>query len=208
TRINTKVIGLVSKPVSHSKGPLLHNPTFRHVGYNWIYVPMLVIDLNEFFRVYSTPDFSAFSVGIPYKEAIIGLCVKVHPLAQRIGVVNTIVRSPNDGEMVGNNTDYLEALSGKLFVLVGAGRALAFGAKIKGARATIFNIDFDRAKLLARAVSDEALHFEDLRRPDYKLVFDGVYNPRKTRLLKEADGAIVVSGVKIARKFMRVMERF
>ncbi|KAK9086584.1 hypothetical protein Syun_028978 [Stephania yunnanensis] len=50
----TKVFGLISKPVGHSKGPLLHNPTFRHVGYNGIYVPMHVDDLKEFFRVYST----------------------------------------------------------------------------------------------------------------------------------------------------------
>ena len=56
----TKVFGLVSKPVSHSKGPLLHNPTFRHVGYNGIYVPMLVDDLKEFFSVYSSPDFAGF----------------------------------------------------------------------------------------------------------------------------------------------------
>lgn len=57
---DTKVFGLISKPVSHSKGPLLHNPTFRHVGYNGIYVPMLVDDLKEFFRVYSSPDFAGF----------------------------------------------------------------------------------------------------------------------------------------------------
>lgn len=57
---DTKVFGLVSKPVSHSKGPLLHNPTFRHVGYNAIYVPMLVDDLKEFFNVYSSPDFAGF----------------------------------------------------------------------------------------------------------------------------------------------------
>lgn len=57
---DSKVFGLVSKPVSHSKGPFLHNPTFRHVGYNGIYVPMLVDDLKEFFRVYSSPDFAGY----------------------------------------------------------------------------------------------------------------------------------------------------
>lgn len=57
---DTKVFGLISKPVGHSKGPILHNPTFRHVGYNGIYVPMFVDDLKEFFRVYSSPDFAGF----------------------------------------------------------------------------------------------------------------------------------------------------
>lgn len=57
---DTKVYGLISKPVSHSKGPILHNPTFRHVAYNGIYVPMLVDDLKEFFAVYSSPDFAGY----------------------------------------------------------------------------------------------------------------------------------------------------
>ncbi|KAK6119146.1 hypothetical protein DH2020_047122 [Rehmannia glutinosa] len=280
---NTRVFGLISKPVNHSKGPILHNPTFRHVGYNGIYVPMLVDDLKEFFSVYSNPDFAGFSVGIPYKEAVIDFCDEVHPLAQPIGAVNTILRRPNDGKLVGYNTDCEAAISaiedalkdigechchgcfepsmaflkditsdmstlqgctdweslhsspltGKLFVLVGAGgagRALAFGAKTRGARIVVSDIDFDRAKSLADAVSAKALPFEDLlsfqpekdailanatplgmhphmdRIPvpketlmDYKLVFDAVYTPGKTRLLKEAEvaGAIIVSGVEM-----------
>ncbi|KAL3623286.1 hypothetical protein CASFOL_032102 [Castilleja foliolosa] len=248
----TRVFGLISKPVRHSKGPILHNPAFRHVGYNGIYVPMLVDDLKEFFDVYSTPDFAGFSVGIPYKEAIIDLCDEVHPLAKSIGAVNTIIRRPDDGKLVGYNTDCEAAISaiedalkesdglhssplnGKLFVLVGAGgagRALAFGAKTRGARIVVFDIDFERAKSLANAVSGKARPFEDVisfkpekgailanatplgmhpynvdrtpvpeeRLRDYKLVFDAVYSPRKTRLLKEAEaaGAITVSGVEM-----------
>ncbi|XP_062144759.1 bifunctional 3-dehydroquinate dehydratase/shikimate dehydrogenase, chloroplastic-like [Alnus glutinosa] len=252
----TKVFGLISKPVGHSKGPLLHNPTFRHVNYNGIYVPMFVDDLRDFFSVYSTADFAGFSVGFPYKEAIFGFCDEVHPLAQTIGAVNTIVRRPSDGKLIGYNTDceasitaiedalkeqgctngeapFSSPLAGKQFVLVGAGgagRALAFGAKSRGARVLIFDIDFDRAKSLACAVSGEARSFEDIvnfqpnkgailanatplgmhpntdRIPvseatlaDYQLVFDSVYIPRKTRLLKESEaaGAIIVSGVEM-----------
>lgn len=44
----------------------------------------------------------------------------------------------------------------------GAGRALAFGAKSRRAEIVIFDIDFDRAKALAAAVSGEALPFEKL----------------------------------------------
>lgn len=56
----TKVFGLVSKPVGHSKGPLLHNPVFRHSNFNGVYVPMLVDDLLKFFNVYPSPDFVGF----------------------------------------------------------------------------------------------------------------------------------------------------
>ncbi|RYR52549.1 hypothetical protein Ahy_A06g027451 isoform A [Arachis hypogaea] len=254
---DTKVFGLISKPVGHSKGPLLHNPTFRHAKFNGMYVPMFVDDLKEFFSTYTSPDFAGYSVGFPYKEKVLTFCDEVHPLAQSIGAVNTIVRRPIDGKLVGYNTDCEGAitaiedaliehgcndggaclsspLAGRLFVLVGAGgagRALGFGAKSRGARVVIFDIDFDRAKSLASAVFGEALHYKDLANfqpekgailanatpigmhpniadiisvseetlEDYELVFDAVYTPRKTRLLKaaEAVGAITVSGVEM-----------
>lgn len=56
----TKVFGLISNPVGHSKGPILHNPAFRHTGYNGIYVPMQVDDIKAFFRTYTGTDFAGF----------------------------------------------------------------------------------------------------------------------------------------------------
>ncbi|KAH7838856.1 hypothetical protein Vadar_031996 [Vaccinium darrowii] len=184
----TKVFGVISNPVGHSKGPLLHNPAFRHTGYNGIYVPMLVDDIKEFFRVYSCTDFAGFSVGIPHKEAAVECCDEVDPLAKSIGAVNTIIRRPTDGKLVGFNTDceasitaiedalkerqiangeasLASPIAGKIFVLVGAGgagRALAFGARNRGARVVIFNRNFERAKALAQAVSGEAVPYECL----------------------------------------------
>ncbi|KAK3041436.1 hypothetical protein RJ639_000413 [Escallonia herrerae] len=174
---DTQVFGVISNPVSHSKGPLLHNPAFRHTGYNGVYVPLLVDNIKEFFRVYSCNDFAGFSVGIPHKEAAVRCCDEVHPLAKCIGAVNTIVRRPTDGKLIERRVANGEAsvaspVSGKTFVLVGAGgagRALAFGAKNRGARVTrqffraltmIFSKE--RAKALAEAVSGEALPIEHL----------------------------------------------
>ena len=45
----------------------------------------------------------------------------------------------------------LSPITGKQFVLVGAGgagRALAFGAKIRGAKVVVFDIDFGRILIL------------------------------------------------------------
>ncbi|XP_021681420.2 bifunctional 3-dehydroquinate dehydratase/shikimate dehydrogenase, chloroplastic isoform X2 [Hevea brasiliensis] len=186
----TKVFGLISNPVGHSKGPILHNPAFRHTGYNGIYVPMQVDDIKEFFRTFTSTDFAGFSVGIPHKEAAVGCCDEVHPLAKSIGAVNTIVRRPTDGKLVGYNTDCEASISaiedalrerratnrgasdasplaGKTLVLVGAGgagRALAFGAKSRGAQVFIFNRNYERAKALAHAVAGKALPYENLER--------------------------------------------
>ncbi|KAH1195963.1 Bifunctional 3-dehydroquinate dehydratase/shikimate dehydrogenase, chloroplastic [Glycine max] len=280
-KADTKVFGLISKPISHSKGPILHNPPFRHINYNGIYVPMFVDDLKEFFNTYPCPDFSGFIVGIPYKEEILRFCDEVHPLAQRTsqfnrlngkpvtspetlknqsiaepveigqtGAVNTIIRRARHGKLVGYNTHCEAAitaiedaliehgcndggaslgspLAGRLFVLVGAGGAgiaLAFGSKSRGALLVIFDINFDRAKSLACAVFGEAQPFKELVnfQPEKeailanatpvgmlpntdripvaeRLVFDAVYRLRRTRLLKEADaaGAITVGGVEM-----------
>ncbi|GLT87403.1 hypothetical protein SLE2022_054890 [Rubroshorea leprosula] len=233
--------------------------SLRHANFNGIYVPMFVDDLKKFFSVYSSPEFAGFSVGFPYKEAVVEFCDEVHPLAQAIGAVNTIIRRPSDGKLIGYNTDceaaitaiedslkeqrcidgkaaFSTLLSGRLFVVVGAGgagRALAFGAKNRGARIVIFDVDDERATSLATAVSGEAGRYEELvnfqpekgailanatpvgmhpntdRIPvseatlgDYEVVFDAVYIPRKTRLLKDAEaaGAITVSGVEMFLK--------
>ncbi|KAJ4844116.1 hypothetical protein Tsubulata_028151 [Turnera subulata] len=242
---DTKVFGLISKPVSHSKGPILHNPTFRHMNYNGTYVPMFVDDLKEFFNVYSSTEFAGFSVGIPYKEAAIEFCDEVHPLAKSIGAVNTIIRR-HDGKLIGYNTDceasitaiedaikehkYPDAnasflnspLDGKQFVVVGAGgagRAIAIGAKSRGASVIIFDIDFGEAQpfeslshfqpeigaILANATpigmhpNTDRIPVAEATLGNYLLVFDAVYTPRKTRLLKDAAaaGAIGVSGVEM-----------
>ncbi|CAN1199933.1 Bifunctional 3-dehydroquinate dehydratase/shikimate dehydrogenase, chloroplastic [Linum perenne] len=108
---DTKIFGLISNPVGHSKGPILHNPAFRHTGYNGIYVPMQVDDIREFFTIYTSTDFAGFSVGIPHKEAAVGCCDEVDPLAKSIGAVNTIVRRAKDGKLVGYNTDCEASIS-------------------------------------------------------------------------------------------------
>ncbi|XP_042067532.1 bifunctional 3-dehydroquinate dehydratase/shikimate dehydrogenase, chloroplastic-like isoform X1 [Salvia splendens] len=194
---HTKIFGVVSNPVGHSKGPFLHNPAFRHTGFNGIYVPLLVDDLSEFFRVYSCSDFAGFSIGLPHKETALACCHEVDPLALLIGAVNTIIRRPSDGLLVGYNTDCeasitaiedayrgssvngrppnVSPISGKLFVLIGAGgagRAMAFGARSRGARVVIFNRNFERAKALAEAVSGEAMPYECLNgfRPEKGMI--------------------------------------
>lgn len=61
-RVNrqTKVFGIVGKPVGHSKGPIIHNAAFRDIGYDGIYVPLLVDDLKEFLNIYNNSDFAGF----------------------------------------------------------------------------------------------------------------------------------------------------
>ncbi|XP_019431914.1 PREDICTED: bifunctional 3-dehydroquinate dehydratase/shikimate dehydrogenase, chloroplastic [Lupinus angustifolius] len=252
---DTKVYGIIGKPVGHSKSPILHNGAFKSVGFDGVYVFLLVDDLTNFLRTYSSTDFVGFSVTIPHKEAAVKCCDEVDPVAKSIGAVNCIIRRPTDGKLIGYNTDYVGAISaieegvlqgrhdgggtavsplaGKMFVVIGAGgagKALAYGAKEKGARVVIANRTYDRARELADVIGGDALALADLdnyhpedgmilanttsigMQPNvdetpiskhalksYSLVFDAVYTPKMTRLLKEAEesGATVVTGLEM-----------
>ncbi|CAJ1932331.1 unnamed protein product [Sphenostylis stenocarpa] len=251
---DTKVYGIIGKPVRHSKSPMLYNEVFKSVGYNGVYLFLLVDDIANFLRAYSSTDFVGFSVTIPHKEAALKCCDEVDPVAKSIGAVNCVIRRPTDGKLIGYNTDYVGAISaiedglqvkyngsrtnvsplaGKLFVVIGAGgagKALAYGAKEKGARVVIANRTYDRARELADTIGGDALSLADLDNyhPEdgmilanttsvgmqpkvdetpvpkyvlkyYSLVFDAIYTPKTTRLLKEAEesGAIIVSGLEM-----------
>ena len=100
-------------------------------------------------------------------------------MAGSIGAVNTLVRRADDGAYFGTNTDWLAAISaveeglggagaleGKVAVVIGAGgagKALAFGAKAKGARVVVANRNLGRAQQLAAEVGGEAVPLEALQ---------------------------------------------
>ncbi|KAF7022469.1 hypothetical protein CFC21_035215 [Triticum aestivum] len=261
---DTKVLGLIANPVKQSKSPILHNKCLQSVGYNAVYLPLLADDLARFLDTYSSPDFSGFSCSLPFKVDAVHCCHEHDAVAKSIGAINTIVRK-SDGKLVGYNTDYIGAisaiedgigglgskdaamspLSGRLIVVVGAGgaaKAIAYGAKKKGARVVVANRTYEKAVTLANAVGGQALRLADLEnfRPEegtilanatslgmypnvdgtpvpkkalrfYDVVFDAVYAPKVTRLLREAKehGVKVVSGVEMfVRQAMGQFEHF
>ncbi|MCL7043078.1 hypothetical protein MKW94_003507 [Papaver nudicaule] len=183
---DTKVFGLIGKLVRHIKTPLLFNNAFKSVGFNGVYVPFLVDDLTKFLATYASADFAGFSCTMPYKEVALECCDEVDPIAKLIGAVNTIVRRPSDGKLIGYNTDYIGAISaiedglrgsdkiyqgsgsplgGKLCVVIGAGgagKAIAYGAKAKGARVVIANRTYERARELADLVGGDAVTLAQL----------------------------------------------
>ncbi|GMP40547.1 hypothetical protein CsSME_00010957 [Camellia sinensis var. sinensis] len=252
-RPDTKVYGIIGKPVGHSKSPLLFNESFKKVGLNSVYVHLLVDDVKKFFNTYSSVDFAGFSCTIPHKEVALECMDEIDPIAKKIGAINNIVRRP-DGTLKSYNTDYIGAISaiedglresngsspatssplaGKLFVVLGAGgagKSLAYGAQQKGARVVVANRTFERAKELAEKVGGKALTLEEVNdfhpeegmilanttsvgmKPNidltpiskealkhYDLVFDAIYTPKDTRLLREARecGKIIVYGTEM-----------
>ncbi|KAI6692533.1 hypothetical protein NL676_020243 [Syzygium grande] len=252
-RPDTKVYGIIGKPVGHSKSPLLFNAAFKSVGLNAVYLHFLVDDVEKFFKTYSAVDFaSGCSCTIPHKEVALKCMDEIDPIAKKIGAINNIVRRP-DGTLTAFNTDYIGAidaiedglrelngvspgitpLAGKLFVVLGAGgagKSLAYGAAQKGARVVVANRTFERAKELAEKVGGQAMTLAEVENfhPEegmvlanttsvgmkpkidetpmakhalkhYCLVFDAIYTPKDTRLLREAreTGAVIVYGTEM-----------
>lgn len=241
----TKVFGVVGDPVSKSRGPILHNKCYEAIGYDGVYLPLLVKDFNMFFDTFNGGEIDGVSVTMPHKGAAMAYASEKDDLTESIGACNTLVRDEEDKDIVrAYNTDVeavtaIEAaggpVSGKTFVMLGAGgaaQAIGFAANARGAKVVIANRTKSKAEKLASSISDttKVVDWEDVQAgkisgdilanttslgmqpnvdstpvPDkailgnFSLVFDAVYVPLQTRLLREAGelGCITVSGVEM-----------
>ncbi|KAL8026197.1 hypothetical protein ABFX02_14G012000 [Erythranthe guttata] len=160
---DTKVFGIIGKPVSHSKSPKLYNRAFREDGFNGVFLHLLVDDLPKYIFL---PGF--FCCTIHHKEVALSRCDEVDPVAKLFGC-NTdyigAISAIEDGLRENGASGPVSPLAGKLFVVIGAGgagKALAYGAKEKGARVVIANRTYERAKELADIIGGQALSLADL----------------------------------------------
>jgi len=176
---DTKVLGIVGNPVSHSKSPAIHNGALCKSGLNdYVYIPLLVDDFDGFVRSLPDEDWVGLSVTIPHKAAALAAAAEADEVASSIAAANTLVRLGNGKGFKAYNTDWLAAitsiehamteagmtsgdsgegegtspLAGKTVVVLGAGgagRALAFGAASRGASVIVANRTAAKAVELA-----------------------------------------------------------
>jgi len=155
-------------------GTNLHNAGYRALGLPFTYVPFAVRDAEGAIAGMRSLGIRGFGVSHPYKQRVMPLLDAVEPLAGRIGAVNTIVN--DDGILTGHNTDWAGAVraleevrtlaSARVLLLGagGAGRAIAYGAKERGARVTIANRSVAKAEQLASAIGGEARGLDEAGR--------------------------------------------
>jgi 3-dehydroquinate dehydratase / shikimate dehydrogenase len=253
----TKVYGVVGAPVGHSMSPAIHNAGFDAIGFDGVYVPLLVQPgyesfkaFMETFRAFKPLDLSGLSITIPHKENALRYAresedFEIDPLAERIGAVNTYAFDVA-GKNVALSTDYAaildtittsldidrDGLKGLRVAVVGAGgtgRTAVAALRHFGAKVSLFNRTPDRAIELALEFGAIAKSMESLPTETYDvyvnttslgmspnvdasifdageptltphtLVFDTVYNPIETKLLKLAKdrGVKTASGVEM-----------
>ena len=127
---STKVYGVVGSPIGHSLSPAIHNAGFDAIGFDGVYVPLLVEPSYESFKAFmetflehESLHLSGLSITIPHKENALRYLKEkgatIDPLAERIGAINTIVieeesgvRSQESGEkkLRGFSSDYAAIL--------------------------------------------------------------------------------------------------
>ncbi len=90
--------GLIGEKLGHSYSKLIHE---KLADYPYELIPLT---REEFERFMEARAFTAINVTIPYKQAVIPYLDELHPLAAKIGAVNTIVNK--NGRLTGYNTDY------------------------------------------------------------------------------------------------------
>jgi shikimate dehydrogenase len=157
-----KLYCLIGDPVAHSRSPAIHARAFALLGVDAEYKPFHVpaAELAETVAKLLAIGCAGFNVTVPHKEAMVPLCRRLEPAAERIGAVNCVT-----GDFTGCNTDapgLLRALrangidpAGARAVIVGAGgsaRAAAWALSGVAARVTILNRTESKARALAALV--------------------------------------------------------
>jgi shikimate dehydrogenase len=108
---------IVGWPVDHSRSPALHGFWLKQHRINGHYGRLPVEpkraaleELVAFLK--HTPRARGCNLTLPHKIGIMPLLDHIHPLAKRIGAVNTVIKRP-DGTLEGRNSDgfgFMEAL--------------------------------------------------------------------------------------------------
>ena len=213
----TKVTGLIGKPVRHSLSPNIHNAAFARAKANAVFIPFEVHDLNAFVRRMVREEsreidwnLRGFSVTAPHKTRIKKHLDWIDPIAQDIGAVNTIVIEK--GVLRGYNTDaqafiqplndHFESLAGSRCAIIGAGgaaRSVIWALRRAGATVTLFARDLQKATPITQHLAIECRHLAEAGFAGFDIVINAT--PLGTCGLLEDEAAAraeALRGVRLA----------
>ncbi|MES2497405.1 MAG: shikimate dehydrogenase [Pseudomonadota bacterium] len=154
---------VIGDPIAHSKSPMIHKFWLERAGiaadYRAAHVPSEAL-ATYFEDRRKNPDWRGCNVTIPHKQAVMALLDRIDPAAERIGAVNTVV--PEDGKLVGYNTDYAGFLApirpilaqqhlfrmARVFGTGGASKAVVLALHDHGFTIVVAARDLDKARAL------------------------------------------------------------
>lgn len=180
--VNTKLVALLGKPLGQSFSPRMQNETYEALGLDYYYFPAesTEAELETIVSAVRVMHFAGLGVTKPYKLAVMKYLDGLDISAEKMGAVNTVVKT-EDGKLIGYNTDgygFIQSLkqqgeedvSKDGFLCLGAGgagRAVAIALAMHGIRKIyITDIFPDAAKRLTEDINTnvapvaEAIPFE------------------------------------------------
>ena len=183
-----KWFAVIGDPIQHSKSPEMHSLWYKELSIEASYIPIRVEreHLEQAVASLKLLGASGFNVTIPHKESIIPFLDDLDPMAQKMGAVNTVVRT-EDGRLKGYNTDgagFVKSLEleigdihrDKPVLIIGAGgaaRGITFALAGAGYKnVTVANRTVEKAEAIVREVGmGEAISLEDAesRLTEYKI---------------------------------------
>jgi shikimate dehydrogenase len=192
----TRLVGLLGDPVSHSLSPRMQNAAFAARGLDWVYVPLPVAreQLEDALRGLVALGFVGANVTTPHKLAVAELVDTNEPS------VNTLVI--HDGRLRGYSTDaaILRARDFQRAAILGdGGAATAFAGALPDAlrfsRRTTWPPDVSHVDLVVNATSEREEVLVELRAG--QTLVDVPYPRTATAVAAEAAGANVLDGLEV-----------
>ncbi|MFC4618063.1 shikimate dehydrogenase [Camelliibacillus cellulosilyticus] len=124
------IYAVIGDPIGHTLSPAMHEFWYQRYGWDHRYIPLKVkaADLVQAVHGLLALGVEGFNVTVPHKVAIMPFLDEVDAEAERLGAVNTVIRS--DDHFIGTNTDglgFLNSIDGNIHFKAGD-RALVIGA--------------------------------------------------------------------------------
>jgi len=181
---------IFGNPISHSKSPLMHNYSFKGLGYDGCYTRYKLEDGTQLRDKFFDLDIKGANITVPHKEEAFKACDVLDEFAQKVGAVNTIVKK--DGKLYGYNTDapgFLKAISEfkniKTVLFLGAGgtaQSTSVVLRDAGYNVTLLN----RSKARLERFTEDGFKTYTFETFDMDLKFDLIVNMTSAGLEDES----------------------
>lgn len=156
--------GLIGKNIDYSFSRNYFTEKFKKSNIPATYKNFDIDDISKFPEILlKNSKLKGLNVTIPYKEEIIPFIDYIHPIAKKIGAVNTI-KIENSGKLSGYNTDYFGfkiALENFLPLPQKTALILGTGGASKAIAYTLNELNFDY-QFVSRTSSKAAIAYQDL----------------------------------------------